>query len=129
AFVAFNSPAAIASSRISLNRCESNLGSEQSIEQKSLQWELTLDIKLNLSKYGSCASQTCNAFLPIHVTLALLVQIHQIIFFRVRSLIVCFELLNISFRDLLVHCSEELLKILNNISSKVIIVNTSSLII
>ena len=39
-------------------------------------------------------------FLPIHITLALLVQINQIIFLRVRPPIVCFKLLNISFSDL-----------------------------
>ena len=57
-------PAAIASSRMSLNRCESNLGSEQSIEQNSLQCEVTQDIKLkSFQEKGCCSSQgflTCS---------------------------------------------------------------------
>lgn len=78
-------PAAMASSRISLKRCESSLGSEHSIEQKSLQKRgqeglknirTLFTIKLAcLRKYGR---RSMLILIPIHIALVLLEQINQI---------------------------------------------------
>lgn len=94
-------PAAIASSRISLYRCESSLGSEQSIEENSLPREVTPYIKVDIFYKEKKALAHHNALLPVHVTLALLVQVNQILLLRFRSPIVRLKLLNIRFSDLL----------------------------
>ena len=98
-------PAAIVSSRISLNRCESSLGSEQSIEQNNLQWEVTR-YQAEILYPTKCYWLVIKMFLPVHFTLVLLVEVNQIIFLRVRSPIVCFKLLNISFSDLLANITK-----------------------
>jgi len=86
---------------MSLNRCESSFASEQSIEQKSLQREFTSDNTFKASyKNGTCTPQINSAVLPVHIPLVLLVQLNQILFFWVRTPVVCFKLLNISFSDL-----------------------------
>lgn len=89
-------PAAIASSRISLNRCESSLGSEQSIEQKSLwrkeyKWLIWKSLKQREAHL---------LIVPVHISLAVLVQVNQIILLRIRSSIVCFKLFNICLSNL-----------------------------
>jgi hypothetical protein len=70
-----------------LNRCESSLASEQSIEQKSLQREvhqLTIKNIKPLTRMTRATAQQNeqinSAFLPVHIPLVLLVQLNQIIF-------------------------------------------------
>lgn len=60
-----NLPEAIASSRISLNRCESSLESEQSIEQNNLQREYQIQNWNPLQKMPDCSSKcfiTCSYY-------------------------------------------------------------------
>lgn len=83
---------------MSLNRCESSLGSEQSIEQNSLRKKKYF-LKDQL---GMCRKKriVMSSSLPVHITLEFLEQINQIFLLWLRASVICFKFFNISFSDL-----------------------------